>query len=364
MAEEKKGFLLYADLIHVVRKMPKDKAGELFLTILEYVNDENPVVTDMLVDIVFEPIKQQFKRDLAKWENKRNTKSEGGVLGNLKRWNNDLYQKVISDDMRLDEALIIAVSRKQSHSDDVRLEPSQRVANIAVNDTVTVTVNDNVNDIIIREGNGTTVPPPATGNSDLGKGKKKSTRTPAPEMPQTSKEVENYMFSKMKNRWDVGFCNLQANKFFDFYKSNGWKQSKGNKIVNWHSAANMWVYREVEKQGPKPFVAPTPVPAAPPPPKPAPVQQTPQQQEQQLMDFTESIYAEYRQGTVKEEGIPANIYELLKYKGLLLLSDADRTRIGDAVSGDKIKAKKKAVAEYFTNIITNGHQCVFDDVTA
>ena len=56
MAENKKSFVLYADLIHTVKKMPKEKAGELFLTILSYVNDEQPVVDDMLVDLVFEPI--------------------------------------------------------------------------------------------------------------------------------------------------------------------------------------------------------------------------------------------------------------------------------------------------------------------
>lgn len=69
MAENKKSFLLYADLIHTVRKMPKDKVGELLLTILEYVNDENPEITDNYIEVVFEPIKQQLKRDLQKYRN-------------------------------------------------------------------------------------------------------------------------------------------------------------------------------------------------------------------------------------------------------------------------------------------------------
>jgi len=68
MADGKKSFVLYADIIHTVRKMPKDKAGELFMAILSYVNDENPVIEDMVIDLVFEPIKQQLKRDLKKWE--------------------------------------------------------------------------------------------------------------------------------------------------------------------------------------------------------------------------------------------------------------------------------------------------------
>ena len=68
MAENKKAFMLYADLIHTVKKMKPAKAGELFVHILEYVNDENPVTDDILIQIAFEPIKQQLKRDLKKYE--------------------------------------------------------------------------------------------------------------------------------------------------------------------------------------------------------------------------------------------------------------------------------------------------------
>ena len=78
MAKGKHGFVLYTDLIHTVRKMPKEKAGELFITILQYVNDENPVVNDLMVDLVFEPIKQQLKRDLRKYEKKIIQCSEAG----------------------------------------------------------------------------------------------------------------------------------------------------------------------------------------------------------------------------------------------------------------------------------------------
>lgn len=81
MAENKKSFLLYADLIHTIRKMPKDKAGELFLIILQYVNDENPEVEDLVIDLVFEPIKQQLKRDLKKWEGYIQKQRDNGAKG-------------------------------------------------------------------------------------------------------------------------------------------------------------------------------------------------------------------------------------------------------------------------------------------
>lgn len=76
--KDKKSFLLYCDLIHTINKLPNEKAGELFKHILSYVNDLKPVTNDALIDIAFEPIKQQLKRDLIKWEGIRGKRSEAG----------------------------------------------------------------------------------------------------------------------------------------------------------------------------------------------------------------------------------------------------------------------------------------------
>lgn len=83
MANNKKSFLLYCDLIHTVSKMPKEKAGELFIHILEYVNDKNPETDDLIIQLTFEPIKQALKRDLQKYETIRLKNIENAN----KRWN-------------------------------------------------------------------------------------------------------------------------------------------------------------------------------------------------------------------------------------------------------------------------------------
>lgn len=67
MAENKRGFLLYADLIDIVEKLPNETAGKLFKHILLYVNDKDPISDELLIDLVFEPIKQSLKRDLVKY---------------------------------------------------------------------------------------------------------------------------------------------------------------------------------------------------------------------------------------------------------------------------------------------------------
>ena len=83
MAENKKSFLLYCDLIHTVKQMPKEKAGELFMHILEYVNDLEPNTDDLIIQLTFEPIRQSLKRDLEKYERTRMKNKENAE----KRWN-------------------------------------------------------------------------------------------------------------------------------------------------------------------------------------------------------------------------------------------------------------------------------------
>lgn len=83
MAKDKKSFLLYCDLIHTVNKLSDEQAGKLLKHILSYVNDQNPVANDVIIDLVFEPIKQQLKRDLKKYEGTCETNRENI----LKRWN-------------------------------------------------------------------------------------------------------------------------------------------------------------------------------------------------------------------------------------------------------------------------------------
>ena len=68
MAENKKSVLLYCDIIHTVKELTDEEAGVLFKHYLEYINDLNPTPKNKLIQVVFEPIKQNLKRDLKKWE--------------------------------------------------------------------------------------------------------------------------------------------------------------------------------------------------------------------------------------------------------------------------------------------------------
>jgi hypothetical protein len=121
MADNKKSFVLYCDLLHTVEKLPNEKAGELFKHILRYVNDLNPETDDILIDAVFEGVKQQLKRDLVKYEEKRKQRSEAGK-----------------------KSAELRAKKRSTKPTTVK----SRSTNPTVNDNVTVNVNDILNKLV------------------------------------------------------------------------------------------------------------------------------------------------------------------------------------------------------------------------
>lgn len=120
MAESKKSFVLYCDLIHTVEHLPNDKAGELFKHILSYVNDRDPVTDCIVVKLAFEPIRQQLKRDLSKWDEIKEKRRIAGLASA--------------------EAKRLAAEQALTNSTHV-----ESVEQTSTNSTVSVNVNGNVN---------------------------------------------------------------------------------------------------------------------------------------------------------------------------------------------------------------------------
>ena len=103
MAKDKKSFILYVDQKDLWNKLPDEIAGKLIKHIYSYVSDENPKSDDLIVEIAFEPIKQQLKRDLKLFEEKRVKRSEAGLAGANKRW-----QPIANDGKRINGIAKIA----------------------------------------------------------------------------------------------------------------------------------------------------------------------------------------------------------------------------------------------------------------
>lgn len=131
MAKDKKGFILYADLIKVVSKLPDEIAGRLFKIILSYVNDLDVSIDDLLLEVAFEPIKNQLKRDLIKFEGVKSKRSDAGKRS----------------------AELRALKKEEQNAtnstsvESVQQSSTNPTVTDTVNDTVTVTVTDKVKDI-------------------------------------------------------------------------------------------------------------------------------------------------------------------------------------------------------------------------
>ena len=238
--ENKKSFILYCDLIHTVEKLNDTDAGELFKHLLRYVNDQNPETLNPIVDIVFEPIKQAFKRDLKKWENTTKGRSEAGMKSaGVKEFRKDLEEKLLIpefvkmsvEEMMFERSRCIKYKNEnygtyqhyyyeewvkwyeQKLTNSTNVDSVQQVStnstdNVSVNDSVNV--NDNVN-VIVSKGN-------------LKKFQK-----------PTLLEISDYCFERNNK--------VNPEKFHDFYESNGWKVGK-NSMKDWKAAIRNWEKNE------------------------------------------------------------------------------------------------------------------------
>ena len=192
MAEDKKGFLLYADYEELFDELSDETAGKLIKHILKYVNDKDPISNDPFVKVAFIPIKKQLKRDLEKYEEKR---EQWSVAGKKSAEARRLKREQTLNDVPTD-------------STNVKTVPTDSTVN--VNDNVNVTVNDNVNVSVIKETN-----------------TEKTKRF----IPPSYNEVDIYCFERANG--------IDAQHFIDHYTSNGWMVGK-NKMKDWKSAVRNW----------------------------------------------------------------------------------------------------------------------------
>lgn len=136
MAKDKTSFVLYSDSKSIIDLMTNEQAGLLLKTLFAYVNDENPTI-DNSIAIVFEMIKLQLKRDLKKWEQ---TKEGRSIAGKASA-----------------EAKRLAKLKEQTSTNSTNVDFVQQTStNSTVSDSVSVSVNDSVNEI--KEDNNTALP--------------------------------------------------------------------------------------------------------------------------------------------------------------------------------------------------------------
>ncbi|AZA73542.1 DUF6291 domain-containing protein [Chryseobacterium indoltheticum] len=226
MADDKNGFLLYKDLIKTVQKLPMEKAGELFMHILKYVNDENPETNDLLIEVAFEPVKQKLKRDLKKYEE---TKEKNRENAN-KRWQKDKPTALNEMPNNATASDCIPEDTKHADSDTV---------NDSGNDTDTVT------DILLeKETKEENLHFPES--QDLFSDNE--VKTDSEEKPK--KVAQKKVFRPPTVQEVQIYCNERKNgisafSFVNFYQAKDWMIGK-NKMKDWQAAVHTWEQKEKE----------------------------------------------------------------------------------------------------------------------
>ena len=187
MAKDKKSVLLYCAIIHTVEQLDDVDAGLLFKHYLRYINDQNPEPPNKLVQIVFEPIKQNLKRDLIKWVTKSAKNSESAN----KRWSE---------------------RNKENANACERIE---RNAKDADKDIVIVKVKDTVIDKVKEIKRNTITHPPV--------------------------DMVKLYFA------ENGYSEHSAITAFNFYNSAAWHDSNGKKVKNWKQKMQGVWFKEENK---------------------------------------------------------------------------------------------------------------------
>lgn len=137
MAENKKSFVLYCDLIYTFKELSDKEAGKLIKHIFSYVNDENPVMEDKLLRVAFEPIKHQLKRDLKEWEQMKIVRAESGKLGGIK--SGEVRRKTKQTKQTKQMVSLLKQTEKETKMVE-KNEANEANEPVNVNDTVTVNV--------------------------------------------------------------------------------------------------------------------------------------------------------------------------------------------------------------------------------
>jgi hypothetical protein len=159
-------------------------------------------------------------------------------------------------------------------------------------------------------------------------------------------EVQAYI--QEKKGWPEKFCQYYANRFWDFYNSNGWKVGGRAPMKSWQSAFNaQWQVlkfkedidflnaclkvEQVRTVGPGP-----------------------QAIGNDLMGIDE-LLAYYEKNWEKVEDIRlARCYDTLKPMGLIRLSTEEGARAKNGCGGDTTKGKAICVKIMFEKMITRG----------
>jgi len=123
-AGKKKAFILYHDQKGIFDKLPDEVAGKLIKHIFNFVNGEQEEISDLLLEIAFEPIKKSLERDMAKWDKQLEQRRLAGKRSAEVRKRNatTVNDRSISstDNVSVSVSDSVSVKENKEYSDEIK----------------------------------------------------------------------------------------------------------------------------------------------------------------------------------------------------------------------------------------------------
>lgn len=203
---QRNSFILLLEHVHTMEELSDEEFGQFVRAYAAYVeNGTEPEFTDRSLRMMWKTVRAFDEMNVRKYESTSEARQEAGKKGALKRWNRE-KQAVASDSK---DSNCHFANSKNSLSESVS-------ESVSVSDSVSESENK--------------------GNASASPSSPKTPRFQPPEL----EEVKAYFAEK-------GGTAEQAERFRDFYESNGWKVGK-NPMRKWKAAASGWMARDRERQ--------------------------------------------------------------------------------------------------------------------
>jgi hypothetical protein len=213
MAKDKKTVQFYADWHETFKALDNETAGGLIKHMFSFLNDENPVSKDQLINLLFIPFKSTFERDLVKWKAMVEKRSKAGKKSaEVKKLKLDKDQYVTIQQDSTKSTSVESVGEKSTNVNTFQ----QTSTKSTDRDTDTDTDRDRDRD------------------TDTEKVKKKPTKPVKKALPMPS--LEEFIAHAKERKANVNPEDVRL-KYFS-WKDNDWSITRDNKtrpILNWKS---------------------------------------------------------------------------------------------------------------------------------
>ncbi len=217
--KKRTSFILLLEHVHTMEELTDEEFGQFVRAYAAYVEaGTEPEFSDRSMRMMWKTVKAFDEMNVQKYSNTSEARQEAGRKGAEKRWKSD--SKAIDANSKNSKNSKNSLSVSESESESVYKEISP--------------------------------------NGDIKKGADAPTPTletkTARFHPPDIAEVKAYFAEK-------GGTNAQAERFFTYYESNGWRVGK-NPMKKWKAAASGWISRDREQHPDKPAQSSQPKTAA------------------------------------------------------------------------------------------------------